>query len=133
MTSTVQYQAWVSSICLRAVNAALALAVALVLLISASHSAPAQTLTTIYSFSGGTDGGHPYAGLLQDSSGNLYGTTYGDGLAYFGTAFRLDPNVQQTILDNFAGGQDGKLVYAGLLRDSSGNLYGTTGAGGASG
>src|SRR5271156_6531335 len=52
-----------------------------------------QTLTTLYSFTGGSDGLFPLAGLLRDSAtGNLYGTTEAGGPANAGTVFQLSPN-----------------------------------------
>ena len=52
----------------------------------ATRTAPAQTFTTLYSFTGGSDGAYPYAGVIQDPAGTLYGTTYiggeGDGVVY---------------------------------------------------
>ena len=53
---------------------------------------PSGTETVLYSFTGGADGRTPYAGLLRDAAGNLYGTTYsGAPPGYYGVAFRLTP------------------------------------------
>jgi len=52
--------------------------------------------TVLYSFTGGADGGYPYAGLVLDAQGNLYGTTYGGGAAGFGTVFKLTPAAATT-------------------------------------
>src|SRR5437870_5392723 len=54
----------------------------------ATTEASAQTRTTLYSFTG-SDGAHPYAGLIADASGNLYGTTYYGGANGYGTVFKL--------------------------------------------
>jgi uncharacterized repeat protein (TIGR03803 family) len=43
----------------------------------------------LYSFTGGNDGGYPQAGLIADSAGNLYGTTYVGGASNNGTVFEL--------------------------------------------
>jgi uncharacterized repeat protein (TIGR03803 family) len=51
----------------------------------------AGTLTTLHFFSGGTDGGEPYAGLVQDSKGRLYGAASGGGLYGYGTIFEIIP------------------------------------------
>ena len=58
---------------------------------------PAQTatLTTLYQFcsqSGCTDGANPHAGLVQATSGDLYGTTYGGGTNNGGTIFKITPH-----------------------------------------
>lgn len=45
----------------------------------------------LYSFTGGADGGNPFGGVVRDSSGNLYGTTYRGGTDSTGVAFRLTP------------------------------------------
>src|SRR5271165_6495671 len=90
--------------------------------------------TVLYSFTGtGGDGGNPYAGLVRDTQGNLYGTTNQGGTSGDGTVFKVDTTGKETVLYNFTGPPDGALPYAGLVQDAQGNLYGTTGAGGASG
>src|ERR1017187_8216933 len=52
-------------------------------------AAPAQTLTTLYSFTGGNDGGFPLGRLVQASDGNFYGTTFSYGGGGWGTVFKL--------------------------------------------
>jgi uncharacterized repeat protein (TIGR03803 family) len=94
------------------------------------------TESVLYSFAGGTsDGSHPYANLIIDSHGNLYGTTSSSGAHTFGTIFELSPGTPwtETLLWSFGATNDGQTPYAGLLVDSSGNLYGTTESGGAHG
>ncbi len=99
----------------------------------------APTETVLYSFSGTFDGNGPGGGLIADSSGNLYGTTAFGGTsgivcsgATGGVVFKLSPGGTETVLHSFTGG-DGCEPRAGLIADSSGNLYGTTAGGGASG
>ncbi len=92
---------------------------------------PTGKETVLYSFQGGTDGDDPYASLIMDSAGNLYGTTRYGGTANFGTVFKVDPTGKETVLYSFQGGTDGEYPYAGLIMDSAGNLYGTTMYGGA--
>jgi len=92
----------------------------------------AGKITVLHSFSGGADGGYPYAGLIGDAAGNLYGTTWVGGASGLGTVFKLDKNGNQTVLHSFAGGTDGASPYAGLILDTAGNLYGTTVYGGTS-
>lgn len=87
--------------------------------------------TVLYNFTNSTDGGGPESSLIRDAKGNLYGTTNGGGSAQYGTVFKLDPAGQETVLYSFTGGADGKFPYYGsLVRDSAGNLYGTTVGGG---
>ena len=93
---------------------------------------PAGTETILYSFTGGSDGGNPEAGLLMDSGGNLYGTTQQGGSSNDGTVFKLTPAGNKTILHSFAGGADGSGPLAALIMDGGGNLYGTTTVGGSS-
>jgi len=89
-------------------------------------------LTVPYSFTGGADGSYPSAGLIRDSAGNLYGTTWVGGASNRGTVFKLDTTGVETVLHSFKGGMDGVNPNATLIRDSAGNLYGTTWKGGAS-
>jgi uncharacterized repeat protein (TIGR03803 family) len=86
--------------------------------------------TVLYSFTGGNDGGYPYAGVVRDSAGNLYGTTYLGGTRDAGTVYKLGPAGHETVLYSFTGGADGEAPEAGVIRDSAGNLYGTTPYGG---
>jgi uncharacterized repeat protein (TIGR03803 family) len=100
------------------------------------------TFSTLYTFTGGADGGYPYDSLILDSSGALYGTTTGGGdlsctpgLAC-GTVFKLTPPVggigpwTESVLYAFTGGIDGGQPESSLIFDSEGSLYGTTVAGG---
>ena len=84
-----------------------------------------------------TDGSNPSAGLILDPSGNLYGTTAYGGSADQGTVFKIPAaGGTLTVLHNFGDGtvaNDGAVPFAGLILDSSGNLYGTTNVGGSSG
>jgi uncharacterized repeat protein (TIGR03803 family) len=84
----------------------------------------------------GGDGYEPTASLILDGVGNLYGTTGGGGAyKYYGTVFELTPRKDgawtEKILHSFNdNGKDGNVPVAGLIRDASGNLYGTTSYGG---
>jgi uncharacterized repeat protein (TIGR03803 family) len=73
--------------------------------------------------------------LIFDAAGNLYGTSA--GLGYPGSAFQLTPTSTggwtYHVLHYFTGGNDGSTPNGGLIFDSTGNLYGTTGSGGAFG
>ena len=118
-----------------AVRAALTLAIVLGFGMFVPRPAQAQVFTVLYGFHGETiDGGYPYAGVIRDSAGNLYGTTYLDGAYSDGVVFELKTDRMETILHSFAGGAaDGEFPFAGLVRDASGNLYGTASQGGTSG
>lgn len=105
---------------------------------------PAGTETVLYTFNGGRDGAYPNS-ILRDSAGNLYGMTSAGGrftgpcntspFGYHGcgVVFKVDPAGNQTVLHAFTGGPDGEAPLASLVRDSAGNLYGTTAYGGAYG
>jgi len=94
--------------------------------------------TVLYSFTGaGGDGANPWAGLVLDAKGNLYGTTTAGGnLACSapdgcGTVFKLDTTGKESVLYSFIGSPDGSKPESGLVLDAKGNLYGTTRDGGA--
>ena len=83
--------------------------------------------TVLYTFQDGNDGGYPNGGLVRDSKGNLYGTTAGGTTNSFdGTVFKLNKSGTLTELHIFSGGTDGGKPLSGVIRDSAGNLYGTT-------
>ena len=93
--------------------------------------------TVLHSFTGGTDGNEPVGSLVTDGSGNLYGTTETGGQAGCdlgegcGVVFKVDRSGKETVLYTFTLGTDGGLPPDGVIRDHSGNLYGTTQAGGS--
>jgi uncharacterized repeat protein (TIGR03803 family) len=87
----------------------------------------------LWSFGNGTDGAAPWAGVIRDRWGNLYGTTNGGGTYGVGTVFELTPDGTESVLWSFGNGTDGQRPHAGLIMDKSGNLYGTTAHGGAYG
>jgi uncharacterized repeat protein (TIGR03803 family) len=87
--------------------------------------------TVLYTFKGGADGSGPASGLILDSAGNLYGTTFYGGVNNNGVVFKVSPLGQETVLHSFTGAPDGASPWAGLTADAAGNLYGTTYSGGA--
>jgi uncharacterized repeat protein (TIGR03803 family) len=93
---------------------------------------PAGGVTILHAFTGGVDGGHPLAPLIQASDGNFYGTTLDGGLGY-GTVFMMTPSGVVIVLHAFTGGTDGGYPYAALIQATDGNFYGTTRTGGAPG
>lgn len=94
----------------------------------------AQTLTVLYSFTGGNDGAAPgFAGVISDGSGNLYGTASEGGAYGEGTVFKLTPSGVETVLYSFKSSGDGTFPVSSLISDAAGNLYGTTNFGGTYG
>lgn len=101
------------------------------------------TETVLYSFGSDTsgDGNVPYAGLILDTQGNLYGTTTIGGANNTGAVFRLSPNglggYAEVVLYSFGATSsgDGNRPWkdGNLIEDAQGDLYGTTLAGGANG
>src|SRR5260221_4831688 len=103
-----------------------ALTVALGLILTGQVTA--QTFTNLYSFTGGGDGGVPYAGLIL-SGNTLYGTTAGGGRSSNGTVFPVNTAGSGfSNLYSFTRGNDGRAPYAGFGL-SGHTLYGTTSGG----
>jgi uncharacterized repeat protein (TIGR03803 family) len=100
---------------------------------------PTGVLTTLHSFcaeNGCTDGYFPYAGLVQATNGNLYGTTENGGTSGDGTIFEITPGGSFTTMYSFCAETncaDGFFPLASLLQDTNGSLYGTTVVTGANG
>ncbi len=94
---------------------------------------PSGILTTLYSFSGGSDGAVPIPGLVQGVDGNFYGTTYQGGADGLGIIFKIAPSGTLTTLYSFTGGSDGANPWGGLVQANDGNLYGTSQTGGTYG
>ena len=102
-----------------------------------TNSGGTWSQSVIYSFSGpsNNDGAYPFAGLVMDAAGNLYGTTYQGGASSEGTVFELSKSGStwtETVLHTFddISGDDGYYPYGTLVFDAAGNLYGTTQSGG---
>jgi uncharacterized repeat protein (TIGR03803 family) len=89
-----------------------------------------QVETVLYTFTGGADGNSPWSEVILDPAGNVYGTTQGGGSASLGVVYKVDQQGNETVLHTFTGGFDGASPFYGVVRDSAGNLYGTTFVGG---
>ncbi len=95
------------------------------------HNATGWHEQVLYSFTGLTDGGSPFAGVIRDAAGNLYGTTELGGGNGQGTVFQLThapTGWTEKVLHSF--GPFAKFPFGGLVFDAAGNLYGTTRSGG---
>ncbi len=97
-----------------------------------THSGGSWTETD-YAFTGGSDGGYPYGQVLLGSDGNLYGATRLGGAYGSGTVYQLTPSGSgwtETTIHDFQSSAEGFDVYAGLISDAAGNLYGAAFRGG---
>jgi uncharacterized repeat protein (TIGR03803 family) len=138
VTSKGKHQGWMLEANSGRASAVLTLALALLLTVVGTLSAQAQTYSVLYSFTGGADGAYPYAGVILDKAGNLYGTTFQGGdpnkCATYpgcGVVYKLDSAGKETVLHTFKGSPDGQEPdFGNLLQDKAGNLYGTTVYGG---
>lgn len=86
--------------------------------------------TLLYRFTGMPDGEAPFANLIVDREGNLYGTTAYGGTSNYGVVFEIDTSKSETALYSFGAYPDGEYPFAGLVMDANGNIYGTTQEGG---
>ena len=140
-----QHGIWISRMLLGGAGTVLTLAAVLVLAVITVQLAQAQTFTTLHEFDG-TDGSNPYAGLVQATDGNLYGTTSEGGAnnnssctgdtVGCGTFFKITPSGTLTTLYSFCAQSnctDGAGPTAGLVQATNGNFYGTAFSGGANG
>ena len=97
----------------------------------ATPQAQAQTFSVFHNFTG-SNGAYPLNGLLGHGK-VFFGTTSSGGTFNYGTVFRISATGAETVLHNFSGGADGGSPQGSLIRDTLGNLYGTTTVGGSSG
>jgi uncharacterized repeat protein (TIGR03803 family) len=102
--------------------------------VAKTSSGYASTPTTLVSFNR-SDGANPYAGLIADAGGNLFGTTIGGGASGLGTVFEVtntSSGYASTPLTLVSfNGSDGEQPQASLIAAAGGNLFGTTAIGGA--
>src|SRR5208337_266622 len=114
----------------------------LLLAVASGLRTPAPVLAAskekvLHNFGKGKDGVWPYAGLIFDQAGKLYGATTSGGAYGGGTVFQLTRGANggwtERILHSFQNdGKDGYWPFGGVILDSDGNLYGTTTRGGES-
>ena len=104
----------------------------LMLAAAVAQPAAAQKLKPLHEFNGVDDGRNPEGKLLRDAAGNLYGTTFTDGIGSAGTVFKIDSTGREKVLFQFHV-SDGADPSAALIQDQAGNLYGVAdeGPGGA--
>lgn len=89
--------------------------------------------TTLYSFTGRTDGGTPAAGLVTDRAGDIFGTTLGGGSYGNGTIFELHATGagwRESVLHSFGNNGDGAIPSA-LFVNKKGGVFGTCKSGGS--
>jgi len=95
--------------------------------------ARAASEIALHSFASPPRGAYPAGRAIRDAAGNLYGTTK-TCMGSLGVVYKLDTSGHQTVLHSFTDSwPDGNDPYAGVVRDPSGNLYGTTYSGGTAG
>ena len=98
------------------------------------RSGSSWSQSVLWDFGLNDDGQQPYAGVVFDQSGNLYGTTQrGGGGANYGAVFQLTPLGTESVIYRFQNGSDGTTPLAGLTFDGAGNLFGATTSGGIGG
>ncbi|HEX3822434.1 MAG TPA: choice-of-anchor tandem repeat GloVer-containing protein, partial [Candidatus Sulfotelmatobacter sp.] len=96
------------------------------IIFATSNRAFSQREAVLHRFAGNGDGVNPFAGLVRDAKGNLYGAAIGGGAYGFGAVYRITPAGVENVLYSFTGGSDGGYPNSNLVLDTAGNLYGTT-------
>src|SRR5262249_2362839 len=92
-----------------------------------------NTITPLASFGGGSAGTFPVGGIVFDSAGNLFGTASSGGANSDGTIIKLASGASSITTVASFNGTNGQSPYGALIKDSAGNMYGTTELGGANG
>ena len=83
-------------------------------------------MSTLYSFTGGNDGGSPYGSLILGSDGFFYGMSLRYGASGAGTIFKIDTSGNFTLIYGFTGNSDGSSPTGALVQGSDGIFYGMT-------
>ena len=135
MANSAEYRSWTLNLRFRPAIAAMAVAIAFALIAVVPQAAHTQTFTVLHNFTGGLDGGGPYAGLIMDARGNLYGTAaegaITSGHCYpqgCGSVFELKHSNSGWLFNPlyiFHGKADSGGSYASLTFGRDGTLYGT--------
>ena len=98
------------------------------------RSGSSWTEQLLYSFQGGSDGAYPFAGVILDPAGNIYGNTCCNGSNASGTAFELTAGTWAfNLIYSFGAPGTGQGPNGGFVMDASGTIYGTASSGGAYG
>jgi uncharacterized repeat protein (TIGR03803 family) len=87
---------------------------------------PGTSFSLLRTFGGGTNLGNPYAGVIQGTDGNFYGTTLYGGAGLYGIAVKFTSSGGLTRLHSFTNSVDGAYPFAGLTQASDGNFYGAS-------
>jgi uncharacterized repeat protein (TIGR03803 family) len=95
------------------------------------HMTPNGSVSGVYSFTGGSNGGNPFAALAQGTDGSLFGVTYFGGAYGYGTLFKVSTNGAFNLLHPFTGVADGAYADAALVQGADENFYGVASGGGA--
>jgi len=122
-------QPYLSAKILRPSTQVFVMALLCVLTMVATQPAQAQTFTPLHNFTGGSDGGNPWAGVTMDRAGNLYGTTCKGGQTNNGVVYKLTQKngawLLNPLYDGFSNGI-GACPYGAVTIGPDGALYGTT-------
>ena len=86
------------------------------------------TVTNIHTFLSGSDGANPVSALVEGTDGFFYGTTHLGGTFNLGTAYKMTPTGNVTIIKAFSGGAEGANPDTALIQPRDGNFYGAAGS-----